>query len=123
MIRFTAAARTGLFLTIAASFLAMTPPAFAADDDAVPQSVLNVAHTDFTSAKSVAQLKQHVRHVAYGICTADSDGRALMSTDQRKCYETAMRSGLAQIETKRVAALRQSSPALASAQLLERATH
>ena len=39
-----------------------------------------------------------------------------MSTDQRKCVDTAMRNGLAQIESKRMAAQRLTSTSLATAQ-------
>ncbi len=127
MTRFTTAARFGasasILCTIASGFLAMTPPAFAADDDNIPQARLNVAGTDFTSAKAIAELKSRIRRTALDICTTRSDGKTLMSPDQRKCYDTAMHTGLAQIEGRQLAALRQTTTNIAAAQPEEHLTH
>ncbi len=115
-------ARAGILITLASGFLALTSPAFAAADDDVPQATLNVAGTDFTSDKAIAHLTNRIRHTARQICSPDWDGKSL-SPDERKCYDTAMKTGLAQIESKRMAALRRTSPAMASAQPEEHQAH
>ena len=118
MTHFTTIARTGTLIAIASSLLALTAPAFAApiDEDALPQATLNVAGTDFTSAKAVDHLKARVRRTALEICVPDGDTRMPMATDQRQCYNTAIRNGLAQIESKQQLAMRKTTVNVASAQ-------
>jgi UrcA family protein len=123
MTRLTNLARASVLLALASSALALTPAAFAAADDDLPQARLNITGTDLTSAKSVAHLKSRVRHTAFDICAPDWDGKSLMSMDQRKCYDTALQNGMAQIESKRLEALRKTSPDMASAQPREQHAH
>jgi UrcA family protein len=124
MIRSTQRFIGGTMLAISAGFLALTPAAFAAaDDDALPQARLDVAGADFTSLKSVAHLKNKVRHAAFEICSPDWDGRRLMTTDETRCYNTALHSGLAQIESRRRDALCQTPVNMAAAQPDNRPGH
>ena len=132
MIRFTTPARFGFapalaLAAFASAALTLTPPAFASTqpaltDDGVPQATLNVAGVDFTSAKAVAHVKNQVRRTARAICAPDSDGTPL-TTDQRKCIDTALHTGFAQVDSKNMAALRRTSTDVAAAQPEERPAH
>jgi UrcA family protein len=119
----TKIARTSALIALASSLLAITAPAFAANDDALPQGTLNVAGTDFTSAKAVDHLKARVRRMAYEICVPNGTGAAIMAPDERKCVETALNSGLTQIASKQEQALRGATVNMASAQTETRSNH
>lgn len=112
----TPAFRTGALLALASGLLAFAAPAFAQNDDVVPQSKLNVASTDFTSAKAVDHLKARVRRVAFQICVPDGQSLAPIPADQRKCINTAMHNGMAQIDSKQQQAMRATTVNMASAQ-------
>jgi UrcA family protein len=116
-------ARTSVLIALASSLLAIAAPAFAASDDAVPQGTLNVAGTDFTSAKAVDHLKVRVRRIAYEICVPNGNGAAIMAPDERKCVETAVNNGLAQIASKQQQALRGTTVNMASAQTETHSNH
>lgn len=117
-------ARTGALIALASGLLAITAPAFAAqNDDVLPQGTLNVAGTDFTSAKAVAHLKTRVRHIAFAICVPSGNNMVAMAPDERKCYDTALNSGLAQIASKQQQALRGTTVDMASAQGETRSNH
>jgi UrcA family protein len=117
-------ARTSVLIALASSLLAITAPAFAAqNDDAVPQGTLNVAGTDFTSAKAVDHLKARVRRMAYEICVPNSNGAAIMAPDERKCVETAVNNGFAEIASKQQQALRATTVNMASAQTETHSNH
>ncbi len=110
-------ARPALF-TVAAGLFALTAPAVAAPvDDALPQGTLNIAGTDFTSAKAVDHLKARVRRMAYQICVPDGSSRLPIPTDQSKCVDTAISNGLAQIAGKQEQALRAITVTVAAAQI------
>ncbi len=120
----TKIARTSVLIALASSLLAITAPAFAAqNDDALPQGTLNVAGTDFTSAKAVDHLKARVRHVAFAICVPNGNSAFAMAPDERKCYDTALNSGLTQIASKQQQALRATTVNMASAQGETRYNH
>ncbi len=116
-------ARTSVLIALASSLLAITAPAFAASDDAVPQGTLNVAGTDFTSAKAVDHLKARVRRIAFEICVPNGNSSFAMAPDERKCYDTALNSGLTQIASKQQQALRATTVNMASAQGETRSNH
>lgn len=115
--------RTSLLLAIAASFLAVPAMAYAAGDDVVPQATLHAAGTDFTSSQSVTSLKRKLRQTAYHICSPNWDGKTILSGDERKCYDTALHNGMAQIDSKQMEARRQTTTDMASAQPQEHPTH
>jgi UrcA family protein len=116
-------ARTTVLLAVASGLLAMTAPAFAQSDDAVPQGKLNVAGTDFTSAKAVDHLKARVRRLAFEICVPNGNSAITMAADERKCYETAVNNGLAEIASKQQQALRATTVDVASAQTETHSSH
>jgi UrcA family protein len=107
--------RIAALALIASGFVTMVPAAHAAQADQVPQGELNVAGTDFTSAKAVDHLIARLHRVARDICLPDNDAKTLLSDDERKCVNTALASGLAQIETKRQLALREAGVHVAAA--------
>lgn len=111
----TSFARTSV-IAFASGLIALATPAFAAAaDDALPQTAVNVAHTDFTSAKAIGHLKAQVRRAAFKICVPDGNVMT-MPADQRKCYETAVNGGLAQIASRQEQALRSTTVNVASVQ-------
>jgi UrcA family protein len=117
-------ARTGALIALASGLLAITAPAFAAqNDDVLPQGTLNVAGTDFTSAKAVDHLKARVRRIAFEICVPNGNSSFAMAPDERKCYDTALNSGLTQIASKQQQALRATTVNMASAQGETRSNH
>jgi UrcA family protein len=110
-------ARTSILLAAASSLFALTVPAVAAPlDDPLPQASVNVAHTDFTSPKSVRQLKARVRRTAKEICVTN-DSPMPMLADERACFDTAMHGALAQIDSKQQQAMRKTTVNVASAQI------
>lgn len=124
MTRFITIARTSTLIAVASSLLAMTAPAFAApSDDSLPQGTLNVAGIDFTSPKAVAHLKARVRHLAFDICVPDGDARQPLTTDRRECLATAIRNGLAAVDTKQELAMRNKPVDVAAAQIETHPSH
>ena len=121
MVRFTTTARFGFALALASGFLTLTPPAFAAND--VPQAMLNAAGIDFSSAKAVTHVQNQVRRIALQICAPDWDYQGPLAPDRRKCIDTAVHNGFAQIASKRMDALRRTTVDMAAAQLEENPTH
>ena len=115
MILITNFAKTvALSLAAAATFGAM--PAAAQDTAAdVPHADLDIAHVDFTSPKAVNALKVQLRRLATEICTPFSDGTGRMSSDEMHCYNTAMKGGLAAIDSHRQLALAHARPTTVAA--------
>lgn len=107
--------RTATLGLIAAGFVAGAVPAMAATDP-VPQAELNVAGTDFTSAKAVDRLITRLHRIATEICAPDSDARTPMNDDQRTCYDTAVKTAMAQINSKREQAMRETGVHVAAAE-------
>lgn len=107
--------RTASLALIATGLLSLAPAAQAADGDQAPQAELNIAGTDFSSAKAVDHLIARLHRVALDICLADGQQTTAMSEDQRTCVATAVKTGLAQIESKRQQAMRDTSGRLAAA--------
>ena len=107
--------RAATLALVATGFVSLAPLAHAADDAPVPQAEINIAGTDFTSAKAVDHLIIRLHHVALDICVPDSDQKSTLGDDQRTCVQTVLKSGLAQIETRRQQAMRDSTARLATA--------
>jgi len=108
-------ARTASLALIATGFLSIAPAAHAADGDQAPQAELNIAGTDFTSATAVDHLINRLHRVAIDICVPESQQTLAMSNDQRACVAAAVKTGLAQIDSKRQQAMRDSAARLATA--------
>ena len=108
-------ARTASLALIATGFFALAPLAHAADEDQLPQGELNIAGTDFASPKAVDHLIARLHRVAMDICTPNSDQNTVLSNDQRTCIQTAVKSGMAQIEVKRQQAMRETAARVATA--------
>lgn len=112
MIRLNTVVRTGILAGLALGCIALSAPAFAAESD-VPQAAISVRGVDFNSPRAVAHLKGQLSRVAMDICAPNLDGRLLMSTDERTCYETARKDGLAQIDSREQQAMRDHAVRLA----------
>ena len=124
MNRFTKLSHTATLLVISLVCITLTPAAFAAaDEDPVPQVRLSAAGTDFTSPASIAHLRSRLRHAAIAICTPNWDGRRMLATDERQCYDTALTNGMAQVESRHQEALRKTTVNMAAAQLQEPLAH
>ncbi|NMN03676.1 MULTISPECIES: UrcA family protein [unclassified Novosphingobium] len=105
MIRTANFAKTvALSLAAVAAINAMPAAAQNATTD-IPHADLDVAHIDFTSPKAVKALQMRLRRLATKICTPFTDGSGHMTSDEMHCFNTAMKGGLAQIETHRQLAL------------------
>jgi UrcA family protein len=115
--------RTSALAMIASGFLALSVPALAADADHVPQGAINATGTDYTSTRSVDHLVKRLHRVALDICAPDRAGPATMTDGERGCYETAIRSGMTQIDSKRQQAMRATSVHVATAQPAATAAH
>jgi UrcA family protein len=109
-------ARTATLALVASAVITLAPAAHAADGDQAPQAEMNVAGTDFTSAKAVDHLITRLHRVALDICVQQGDPHALMSDDERACVNAAIKSGLAQIDSKRQEAMRETAVHVATAQ-------
>jgi UrcA family protein len=109
-------ARATAFAGLMTGCIVWSAAAFAADSDAPPQGRITVREVDFTSARAVAHLKQRLRHVAMDACMPNAGGRIVMTRDEQACYDTALKDGLAQIESRRQQALRERSVRLADTQ-------
>ena len=107
---------------IAAS-LALTAPAFAAETDSPPQATVALHGADLTSPRAVAQLKHRLHRVAMDICTPHASGSIFLSRDERECYDTAMHSGLAQIDSRQQQAIRDRAVRLADTSASGRAVN
>lgn len=121
-------ATTNFAKTVALSLAAMAAigamPAAAQDTRSiVPQADLDVAHVDFTSPKAVKGLQLRLRRLARKICTPFSDGSGRMTADELHCYNTAMKGGLAQIESHRQLALARAQQTIVAANTELRAAH
>lgn len=115
--------RTATATLIASSLFVMAPVAQAAEADQVPQAELNIATTDFTSQKAVDHLISRLHRVALEICAPDLDPKVGLSDDERTCVNKALKSGLAQIDSKREEARRETSVHVATAQPVETPAH
>jgi UrcA family protein len=101
-------------LAMIATACVMLAPAARAADEQVPQGELNIAGTDFTSARAVDHLIARLHRVATDICVTEA--RAPFTTDdQRTCIKTAINSGMVQIEARRQQAMRDTATRLAAA--------
>jgi len=107
--------RTASLAVIATGFVALAPLAHAAEGDQVPQAEMNIAGTDFTSAKAVDHLVSRLHRVAIDLCVPDGQQIGAMTGDQRACVAAAVKTGMAQIDSKRQQALRDSAERLAVA--------
>jgi UrcA family protein len=108
-------ARTAAVAMIASAVVAIAPAAHAASDDKLPQAEINIAGTDFTSPKAVAHLITRLHRVARDICVPDGQTVTPMSSDEATCIDTAIKSGLVQIDTKRQQAMREAKVNVAAA--------
>ncbi|MET3471271.1 UrcA family protein [Novosphingobium sp. 1529] len=121
--------RTANFAKIAAlslAALAATNAMPAAAQDTVidtPHAEMDIAQVDFTSPKAVKSLKAQMRRVAAKICTPFGDGTIHMATDEMHCYNTAVKTGLAQIETHRQLAMARAAQTVVAANTAARPTH
>lgn len=106
-------ARSSALAGLMAAGVALSVPAFAADADGLPQGTIALHGADFASPRAVAHVTRQLRLVATNICTAPANGQIFMSSDQRACYDTAMKDGLAQIATRQQQALRDRAVRLA----------
>ena len=107
--------RTASLTVIATGFVALAPLAHAAEGDQIPQAEINIAGTDFTSAKAVDHLVSRLHRVAIDLCVPDRQLIVAMTGDQRACVAAAVKTGLAQIDSKRQQARRDSAERLAAA--------
>lgn len=107
MNRLTHIARATAFAGLISGCVAMSAPAFAAEDGVLPQGTLSLRGADFTSAPAVARLKRHLRHVAMDICTANAGNPRFMDPSEQACYDTALKDGLAQIDSRQQQAQQQ----------------
>lgn len=108
-------ARTASLALIASGLLSLAPAAHAADGEQAPQAEINIAGTDFSSPKAVDHLVARLHRVAIDICEPETLQTLTMSDDQRACIQAAVKSGLAQIESKRQQATRETTARLATA--------
>ena len=115
MISLNTSARLSLVAALAAGCFAMSTPATAADLDAAPQGALFIHGVDFSSPRAVARLKRQLQRVATQICVPDSGSRMLTprTSDEQVCYTTAMKDGLAQIDSRAEQAMRVQASTLA----------
>ncbi len=88
-----------------------------------PHAEMDIAQVDFTSPKAVKSLKAQMRRVAAKICTPFGDGTIHMATDEMHCYNTAVKAGLAQIETHRQLAMARAAQTVVAANTAARPTH
>ena len=98
-------ARAAALAGLVSGCIALSAPAFAADNDTPPSGAVAVNGTDFTSPRAVAHLKGRVRRVAMDICVPNSGGRIPMSLDEQRCYQTAVKDGFSQIASRHEQAL------------------
>jgi UrcA family protein len=108
-------ARTATVAMIASAFVTLAPVAHAQAVDTLPQAEINIANTDFSSPKAVSHLITRLHRVAIDICMPDSQRVTPMNSDEAKCVDTAIKSGMAQIETKRQQAMRDAKVNVAAA--------
>ena len=101
---------------LVSGFVAVAPAAHAADEGTLPSFQLKISATDFSSPTSVDHLVRRVRHLALNVCTEDSPYQQGLNAEQRTCYDTAVKNGLAQIEARQQEAMRATSVHMASAQ-------
>ena len=106
--------RAATLAMIASGFVALAPVAHAADDP-LPSASIDITRIDFTSPKAVDHVTRLVRNRALEICLGDARYEAGMNRQERDCFDTALKSGLAQIESKRQQALRETSVHMADA--------
>jgi UrcA family protein len=115
MSHLTTLARAAAFAGLVSGCVALSAPAFAQDADALPQGALVIRGVDFTSPKAVAHLKRRLDHLAMNICTPQSSGHTFLSHDEQACYDTALKNGLAQIDSHQEQAMRDQAQKLAVA--------
>jgi len=111
-----------LSLAAAATIGAVPAAAQTATTD-IPQAQLDVGHVDFTSPQAVKALHAQLRRLAARICTPYGDGTMHMATDEMHCYNTAVKAGLAQIETRRQLALARTQQTTVAINTAARPTH
>lgn len=116
-------APTATLALIAAGFMAATPVAQAAEQENLPSAEIRVVNSDFTSAEAVAHLIKRVQRVALNLCLADGHYEVRMNSDERACYDAAVKTSLAQIETKRQQAMRDGAVHMAAARPADAASH
>ncbi|KUR73376.1 UrcA family protein [Novosphingobium sp. FSW06-99] len=115
--------RTAAATLIASSLFVLAPVAQAAEADQAPQAELNIAATDFTSQKAVDHLIARLHRVALDICAPNLDPKVGLNDDERACLNKALKSGLAQIDSKREEAMRETSVHVATALPVETPVH
>ncbi len=106
MIRLNTLARTSILAGLVTGGLALSAPAFAADDDAPPHAAMSVKGVDFTSPHAIEHLKHQLKRVAQGICMPNTSGHVLYSPDELACYAAAVKNGMAQIDSREQEAVR-----------------